>query len=764
MADIRGRDDNDTLRGGTRTVGGTAKARGLGGVDPRLVRIIDAAAARSPYDVQIFSGTRPGRASGSRHNTGNAVDIALVDPTSGQVIPNYKSSTGFPIYAEFAKVAREEQMRLAPDMAGAFRWGGGFSDKDFDLMHFDFKPGGAMAYWTWEDGGKLTAAGAEAVPKFGPGYIYYDGKRYAAPEGQYASLWGREPLTMAEQAAQAEQGIVGGVNANTVGPETAKLAGVMLAEARGEGRDGMVGVGNVVLNRAESGSRRFPTEISSVINNEFAAPLGPNDVSPEEWTEAVNIAMGLRGGQIPDNTGGAVYFANVDTASPTGYGAIKASGPASVTIGNHTYHIDSDIGPVARASPLNVSNIVEARAITEPNIAVAPPPGTESYTPFTPNIPPPPTARPQFVSGGKGVDTLTAGNAGAIPPAPTQRPSLATDGPPMAGGGGGGLIAGNASRLEPMRLSGGSGGGLIASSASKLPPRTMASGFRPLVVGRPETPAPTGSPASRGNPISGASGGPLIAGNATALPPTPKQRPTIASAAPVMDMGPEWGGPAEAGIMTVGAGPIAASGLGKWVAPPDPIQGSPSAAYEPKPPEPDPTVPGTLFAAPGDTIAEYMMSDRAPGGTIPEMVAASDALPTGMGGTMASAPPMVAEPAEPIMASVQAPIAPQSTHRPPTGTQPTQQAQTRTMATAGPPQAQGGGWFSGLMRALTPNTGGSRGFVASGPGGVAPGGYVYQTGGNVIGTGGQYTTPGGRTITYVQDDHFGQPGYLTGYG
>jgi hypothetical protein len=190
------------------TLAGTAKARGLGQVDPRLVEIIAAAAARSPYQVQIFSGKRFGSAGGSRHNTGNAIDIALIDPTTGQVIPNYKSSTGFPIYAEFARIAREEQMRIAPDLADQFRWGGGFSDKDFDLMHFDLKPGGAMAYWSWEDGGKLTPAGERAVPKFGAGWIYANGQRYRAPEGQYASLWGREPLPAPKDAQTAIAGLI----------------------------------------------------------------------------------------------------------------------------------------------------------------------------------------------------------------------------------------------------------------------------------------------------------------------------------------------------------------------------------------------------------------------------------------------------------------------------------------------------------------------------------------------------------------------------
>lgn len=203
MAMLQGGGGVDTLLGGTRTLGGSAADRGLSKVDPRLVQIIDAAAARSPYDVQIFSGKRLGSVGGSRHNSGNAIDIALIDPTTKQVIPNYRSSTGFPIYADFAKVFREEQMSLYPDLADQARWGGGFSDKDFDLMHFDFKPGGAMAYWTWEDGGKLTPQGAEAIAKMGPGQIYYDGEKYDAPNIQYASLWGRDPLSSTPETAVA---------------------------------------------------------------------------------------------------------------------------------------------------------------------------------------------------------------------------------------------------------------------------------------------------------------------------------------------------------------------------------------------------------------------------------------------------------------------------------------------------------------------------------------------------------------------------------
>jgi hypothetical protein len=168
-----------------------------------------------------------------------------------------------------------------------------------------------------------------------------------------------------------------------------KLAGVMLAEARGEGREGMAGVGNVVLNRQAAGGNRFPKTIDEVINNEFAKPLGPNDVLPEEWADATNLATQLQNGAVPDNTGGAVYFANTATARSSKYAQIAASGPVSTTIGNHTYHVDSKIGPVARTGapqsapvgPINLAGLTNPSGGT---LTPGVPAGTEAYAPFLP--------------------------------------------------------------------------------------------------------------------------------------------------------------------------------------------------------------------------------------------------------------------------------------------------------------------------------------------------------------------------------------------
>jgi len=59
----------------------------------------------------------------------------LIDPATGLEIPNYKAGgEAFRIYEDFARLAREEQLRIAPN--SNFRWGGYFRQGETDLMHF----------------------------------------------------------------------------------------------------------------------------------------------------------------------------------------------------------------------------------------------------------------------------------------------------------------------------------------------------------------------------------------------------------------------------------------------------------------------------------------------------------------------------------------------------------------------------------------------------------------------------------------------------
>lgn len=136
---------------GKFTIKGSAAQRGG---DSRLVAIMKAAAAQSPYDVEFFSGGRNSGVSGSQHKKNLAVDMVLIDPNTGEKIPNLRAGgAAFEAYQQFANTAREVQKRDFPEMNDQFRWGGYFRQgKPGDLMHFDFKPGAAMAAGSWDGG------------------------------------------------------------------------------------------------------------------------------------------------------------------------------------------------------------------------------------------------------------------------------------------------------------------------------------------------------------------------------------------------------------------------------------------------------------------------------------------------------------------------------------------------------------------------------------------------------------------------------------
>jgi hypothetical protein len=189
---------------GTFSIGGTAENRGLSRVDARLVDVLQRAAASSPYNVQLFSGIRPGDP--RYHGGGNAVDIVLSDPMTGQEIPNLKSSVGFPIYEQFAKTARTVQQEAYPELTDNFRWGGYFGGGKgkygaVDLMHFDLGPTAKMAGGSWETG--LTPEQAKIVADMGAGKIYSGQGQRSAEAGEYANLWGRDSLQVPQDAQSA---------------------------------------------------------------------------------------------------------------------------------------------------------------------------------------------------------------------------------------------------------------------------------------------------------------------------------------------------------------------------------------------------------------------------------------------------------------------------------------------------------------------------------------------------------------------------------
>lgn len=151
---------------------GNYVARDANRVNPKLRNIMKEAASTydSPYAVEAFSGWRPnkkGSKNTSRHkgHQANAIDIRLVDKATGKALPNYQNPKYFREYEKFAQHARRTQMKMHPELADQFRFGGYFGAEtnkkgvpvrnkygSMDLMHFDMTPGGRMAAGSWEGG------------------------------------------------------------------------------------------------------------------------------------------------------------------------------------------------------------------------------------------------------------------------------------------------------------------------------------------------------------------------------------------------------------------------------------------------------------------------------------------------------------------------------------------------------------------------------------------------------------------------------------
>lgn len=182
--------------GGSRfEIAGRAAERGIGKVDNALVDIIQKASEGQPYNVQVFSGYRPGDK--RQHGRGNAVDIALVDPYSGEALPNYQSAETFPQYETFAKRAYEIAQRDYPDLAEQFRWGGYFGGGKgkygaTDTMHFDVNSGMGMGGGSWEGG--LNPDQQRRVDRMGGGRTQWAGLRPGTTEAPPATMYAGNPF------------------------------------------------------------------------------------------------------------------------------------------------------------------------------------------------------------------------------------------------------------------------------------------------------------------------------------------------------------------------------------------------------------------------------------------------------------------------------------------------------------------------------------------------------------------------------------------
>ena len=125
-------------------------------------------------------------------------------------------------------------------------------------------------------------------------------------------------------------------------------------EARGEGDDGIRGVMHVIRKRALSWykSAKEPYHAAIYDHAQFTSMSDPNDpqytLFPPD-TDLIyllcrKIAVDVISGCDPDNTGGALYYANLDNITPGGWFAkyiLKhpETHPPTVTIKHHTFFI-----------------------------------------------------------------------------------------------------------------------------------------------------------------------------------------------------------------------------------------------------------------------------------------------------------------------------------------------------------------------------------------------------------------------------------------
>lgn len=124
------------------------------------------------------------------------------------------------------------------------------------------------------------------------------------------------------------------------------LAECLYKEARGEGEAGMLAVGCVIRNRVNSGWGDWHHVITA--KNQFSSMSVPSDpqygLQPPEspsWSTAQRLAEIIYNGDSEDVTNGALYYANLKTATSGWFfnSIVKnpTIHPPTATIGRHSF-------------------------------------------------------------------------------------------------------------------------------------------------------------------------------------------------------------------------------------------------------------------------------------------------------------------------------------------------------------------------------------------------------------------------------------------
>jgi hypothetical protein len=218
-----------------------------------------------------------------------------------------------------------------------------------------------------------------------------------------------------------------------LGSDLKTLASILQGEAGGEGVSGMQAVANVIQNRA---SQNFSGYGNGLLDQALAEQQFQGQAKNPSKA-ARDMAAQLINGQVPDITGGALYYANPSDSSAQW--ARNLNSGNALKIGNH-YFTDNAEGRPFTSAAANAVNAEAGGVARNPvqTVNFVPPPFSQQQSNYTPligeepaplsqapqaaeRVPEPPVAAPEANQDplkAWGIDTST--EAPAAPEAPQQ--------------------------------------------------------------------------------------------------------------------------------------------------------------------------------------------------------------------------------------------------------------------------------------------------------------------------------------------------------
>jgi N-acetylmuramoyl-L-alanine amidase len=123
-------------------------------------------------------------------------------------------------------------------------------------------------------------------------------------------------------------------SSNCTSNDCKHIAEAVYHEARGEGKQGMIAVANVIMNRTRSRNKTAAQIVQAKGQFSYRTKryLGFSD--KKSYNEACSIANGVLNKTIKDNTGGATYFRS-------GGGTWGRNFKQTTRIGNHAFFINT---------------------------------------------------------------------------------------------------------------------------------------------------------------------------------------------------------------------------------------------------------------------------------------------------------------------------------------------------------------------------------------------------------------------------------------